>query len=58
MPDYAKKGFLEYVSSGGQAIVDQATNIAMSQNKELELIDQRILCSHQRLKRCCWSNTK
>ena len=36
MPDYAKKGFLEYVSSGGQAIVDQATNIAMSQNKELE----------------------
>jgi gas vesicle protein len=36
MPDYAKKGFLEYVSSGGQAITDQATNIAMSQNKELE----------------------
>lgn len=36
MPEYAKKGFLEYVSSGGQAITDQATNIAMSQNKELE----------------------
>lgn len=38
MPDYAKKGFLEYVSSGGQAITDQATNIAMSQNKELETL--------------------
>lgn len=36
MPDYAKKGFLEYVSSGGAAITDQATNIAMSQNKEVE----------------------
>jgi hypothetical protein len=36
MPDYAKKGFLEYVSSGGTAITDQATNIAMSQNKEVE----------------------
>jgi hypothetical protein len=38
MPDYAKKGFLEYVSSGGQAITDQATNIAMSQNRELETL--------------------
>ena len=38
MPDYAKKGFLEFVSSGGQAITDQATNIAMSQNKELETL--------------------
>ena len=28
MPDAAKKGFLEYVSSGGTAIVDAATNIA------------------------------
>lgn len=36
MPDYAKKGFLEYVSSGGQAIVDQATNIAMAQNAQLK----------------------
>ena len=36
MPDYAKKGFLEYVSSGGTAITDQATNIAMSQNAEVE----------------------
>jgi hypothetical protein len=36
MPDYAKKGFLEYVSSGGQAIVDQATNIAMAQNAEIK----------------------
>lgn len=34
MPDYAKKGFLEYVSSGGRAIVDVSTNIAMSQNAE------------------------
>lgn len=36
MPDYAKKGFLEYVSSGGTAITDQATNVIMSQNKEVE----------------------
>lgn len=36
MPDYAKKGFLEYVSSGGTAIADASTNIAMSQNKEFE----------------------
>jgi hypothetical protein len=36
MPDYAKKGFLQYVSSGGTAITDQATNIAMSQNAEVE----------------------
>ena len=36
MPDYAKKGFLEYVSSGGTAITDASTNIAMSQNKEVE----------------------
>jgi hypothetical protein len=38
MPDYAKKGFLEYVSSGGTAITDAATNIAMSQNKEFETL--------------------
>lgn len=36
MPDYAKKGFLEYVSTGGQAIVDQATNIGMAQNEAFE----------------------
>ncbi len=36
MPDYAKKGFLEYVSSGGTAITDASTNIAMSQNAEVE----------------------
>lgn len=36
MPDYAKKGFLEYVSSGGTAIADASTNIAMSQNAEFE----------------------
>jgi hypothetical protein len=41
MPDYAKKGFLEYVSTGGTAITDQATNIAMSQNSQLgELFKQ------------------
>jgi len=36
MPDYAKKGFLEYVASGGQAITDQATNIGMAQNAQFE----------------------
>ena len=36
MPDYAKKGFLEYVSSGGTAIADASTNIAMNQNAEFE----------------------
>jgi hypothetical protein len=36
MPDYAKKGFLEYVSTGGTAIADASTNIAMSQNAEFE----------------------
>jgi hypothetical protein len=35
MPDAAKKGFLEYVSTGGQAVVDAATNIAMAQNREI-----------------------
>jgi hypothetical protein len=35
MPDAAKKGFLEYVATGGQAVVDAATNIAMSQNREI-----------------------
>jgi hypothetical protein len=36
MPDYAKKGFLQYVSSGGTAIADASTNIMMSQNAEFE----------------------
>jgi len=35
MPDYAKKGFLEYVSSGGQVITDSATNLFMAQNAKL-----------------------
>ena len=33
LPESAKKGFMEFVSTGG-AVVDQATNIAMSQNEE------------------------
>ena len=36
MPDYAKKGFLQYVSSGGQAISDATTNILMNQNSKVE----------------------
>jgi hypothetical protein len=36
MPDYAKKGFLEYVSSGGTAITHASTNIMMSQNAKIE----------------------
>ena len=47
MPDYAKKGFLEYVSSGGQAITDQATNIGMAQNAQFE---QLIKGSYARIK--------
>jgi hypothetical protein len=35
MPEYAKKGFLEYVSSGGQVITDSATNLFMAQNAKL-----------------------
>jgi hypothetical protein len=35
MPEYAKKGFMEYVSSGGQAITDGATNVFMAQNAKL-----------------------
>jgi hypothetical protein len=34
-PEYAKKGFLEFVSTGGQAITDSATNIFMAQNAKL-----------------------
>lgn len=29
-----KKGFMEYVSSGGKAVMDTATNVAMTQNRE------------------------
>jgi hypothetical protein len=36
MPDYAKKGFLQYVSSGGQAISDATTNVIMNQNSKVE----------------------
>lgn len=36
LPEGAKKGFMEYVSSGGTVITDQATNIAMAQNAEYE----------------------
>jgi hypothetical protein len=36
MPDYAKKGFLQYVSSGGQAISDATTNVLMVQNSKVE----------------------
>lgn len=36
MPDYAKKGFLEYVATGGQAITHAATNIGMAQNAKFE----------------------
>jgi len=35
MPDYAKKGFLQYISSGGKAITDVATNVAISQNAKV-----------------------
>jgi hypothetical protein len=39
MPDYAKKGFLQYIASGGKAITDVATNVAISQNAKVgELI--------------------
>ena len=35
MPDYAKKGFLQYIASGGKAITDVATNVAISQNAKV-----------------------
>lgn len=35
MPDYAKKGFLQYVASGGQAISDATTNVLMTQNSKI-----------------------
>ncbi len=36
MPEYAKKGFLQFVSSGGTAIADQTTNVLMAQNQSIE----------------------
>jgi len=34
MPEAAKKGFLQLISSGGTAITDQATILAMNQNEQ------------------------
>ena len=35
LPEGLKKGYMEYVSSGGQAITDVATNVAMQSNSQL-----------------------
>lgn len=35
MPDVMKKGYLEFVSSGGEAITDVATNVMLQQNPRL-----------------------
>ena len=35
MPEEMKKGYLEFVSTGGQAIADAATNVAIQQNPQL-----------------------
>ncbi|CAB5214366.1 hypothetical protein UFOVP190_72 [uncultured Caudovirales phage] len=35
MPESMKKGYMEFVSSGGQAVVDMATNVAMTQNPKI-----------------------
>lgn len=35
MPEAMKKGYLEFVSSGGTAIADAATNVAITQNPKL-----------------------
>ena len=35
LPEGLKKGYMEYVSSGGQAITDVATNVAMQTNSQL-----------------------
>lgn len=34
LPESAKKGFLQYIASGGQVITDGATNIVATQNEE------------------------
>ena len=35
MPDTMKKGYMEFVSSGGNAIADAATNVAITQNPKI-----------------------
>lgn len=35
MPEEMKKGYLEFVSTGGQAIADAATNVSIQQNPKL-----------------------
>lgn len=35
MPEEIKKGYLEFVSTGGQAVADAATNVAMQNNPKL-----------------------
>lgn len=35
MPEEVKKGYLEFVSTGGQAVADAATNVAMQNNPKL-----------------------
>lgn len=42
-PDVLKKGFLEFVSTGGQAVVDAATNVAMANNPKIREQFQRSL---------------
>jgi hypothetical protein len=41
MPDVLKKGYLEFVSTGGQAVVDAATNVAMVNNPRIREQYQR-----------------
>lgn len=41
-PDALKKGFMEFVSTGGQAVTDAATNVAMTQNPKIkEMYEQQ-----------------
>jgi len=42
LPEDQKKGFMEYVSSGGRIISDVATNIAMQQNDKIKPMFQEI----------------
>jgi len=41
MPEGLKKGYLEFVSTGGQAVVDAATNVAMINNPRIREQYQR-----------------
>lgn len=41
LPESAKKGFLQYIASGGQVITDGATNIVATENKEFARIFSR-----------------